>query len=255
VAPPYDQLQQRNWYIFPLKPNSKTPLVRDWENWATTTPDPIWWSDPNQGYGIACGPSQLYVIDIDHHHTNGYHTWFNHPDRTAHHHTGCAATTPGGGLHLYYHHPNPPPNTTSRIGPGVDTRGTGGYVVGYPLDLDGQPAPLPDWITNLLTTPTPKPTPTQPPKICEQTTRFGHAALNDETTKIKTTPPGSRNSQLNESAYKIAQLVAGGEIEHRHAIEQLVYAATTAGLGEHETSRTIESAFRAGTRTPRSSRR
>lgn len=251
---PYDNATSRGWKVFPLKPNSKTPAVKDWESWATTTPDPIWWSTDGQGFGVACGPSNLYVIDIDHNeHANGYRSWLELLDRHGPLPATYSVCTPRGGLHLYYHTETPPPNTASRIGPGIDTRGSGGYVVGYPPADNIETQPLPDWLHPPTTQPTAKPT-YRPRNTNGGTSRYGQQALTLETEKIRTAPQGTRNHQLNTSAYRIAQLVQGGEIDSRHAVEQLIYAGLAAGLTETETLATTSSAFTAQNLTPRSAR-
>lgn len=252
----YDDATTRGWHVFPLKPASKTPAVNAWETWATTEPDAIWWSAADQGYGIACGPSNLYVIDLDVHQleTNGVKTWLELLNRHNQPWPDTYEAETPNGLHLYFQQTNQLGNTAGKLGPGIDTRGQGGYVVGYPHTNDHEPVPLPSWIADLLAT-RPKPPAPARPNITPVTTPFGKAALVDETNKIRNAPTGTRNSQLNESAFKIAQLVAGGEITERDAAEQLIYAGIAAGLGEHETVNTISSAFKAGANTPRSSRR
>ncbi len=55
-------------FIFPLLPNSKKPAITDWPARATQDPVQIaqWWSEnPDYNIGIACEPSNLFVIDAD----------------------------------------------------------------------------------------------------------------------------------------------------------------------------------------------
>ncbi len=77
------------------------------------------------------------------------------------------------------------------------------------------------------------------------------AALADAVRKISTAPEGSRNGTLNTEAFGIAQLVAGGELEHAPTWEALATAARTAGLVDTEIHATLTSAFAAGAREPR----
>jgi hypothetical protein len=61
-------LAGRGFHVFPLKPNSKVPaLTHDWEGRATTDPGVIerCWRTGAFNIGIACGPSGLYVLDLD----------------------------------------------------------------------------------------------------------------------------------------------------------------------------------------------
>jgi hypothetical protein len=74
------------------------------------------------------------------------------------------AKTPRGGRHLYFKHPGVPvPNSASRLYPGVDVRGDGGYVVTppsrselgvYAWEVSPQEVPppdMPDWLLDDVT--------------------------------------------------------------------------------------------------------
>lgn len=72
------------------------------------------------------------------------------------------AQTPSGGLHLVFRYPRDLEirNSASKILPGIDVRGEGGYIVVAPsVTATGQyewtnglePAPLPSWLVKLLT--------------------------------------------------------------------------------------------------------
>jgi hypothetical protein len=59
----------RGWYVHPLMPRSKRPLLKDWPNLASNAEATVteWWTKwPDANIGIACGPSKLVVLDIDH---------------------------------------------------------------------------------------------------------------------------------------------------------------------------------------------
>lgn len=98
-----------------------------------------WWSVyPDANIGIATGDvSGIVVIDVD---LPGLDTLNNleriYGDLTA----TWAAQTGSGGLHLYYRMPNLDiRNSAGAIGPGIDVRGNGGYVVAPPsLHVSGQ---------------------------------------------------------------------------------------------------------------------
>ncbi|MFC7646600.1 bifunctional DNA primase/polymerase [Streptosporangium lutulentum] len=59
----------RGWHVFPVSIGDKPPLkgFTDWETNATTDPETIrrCWSRASYNIGIACGPSNLVVIDLD----------------------------------------------------------------------------------------------------------------------------------------------------------------------------------------------
>ncbi len=108
----------------------KRPLIRDNLGRATTDPASIakWWHRwPTANIGIACQASGLVVVDPDAH---GMEAWRRlvdeHPDLSA----TRTVQTGGDGLHVYYRAGDMPVrNSASRIAPGIDVRGDGGYVV------------------------------------------------------------------------------------------------------------------------------
>jgi hypothetical protein len=159
-------------------------------------------------------------------------------------------------------------NSTHALGdpPGLDLRGGDrGYVVVAPsLHANGLPyrwldpqapiAALPEpWLERLLELPR---LPERPAQLsaAEGTTRYGLAALEAELLKIRTAPEGGRNETLNRSTFKLAQLVAGGQLELAQLEAEATAAALQAGLGEQETEDTIASAITAGFRRPRGPR-
>lgn len=126
------------WYcqhaipIFPLQPGGKTPATAHGFHDATTDPDVIahWWErTPQANIGIPTGVV-FDVIDVDGPegfrslaHLGGY------PDGMI-----ARVVTPRG-THLYTQ-PNPDRRNGTAIMPGIDVRGTGGYVVAPPSRLD-----------------------------------------------------------------------------------------------------------------------
>lgn len=129
-------LARKGFRVFPLHPNSKIPAINDFPNVATTDEAKIraWWSDPvqkcesNHNIGIATGRG-LVVIDLDvKEDQNGLET-FKDIDFL----DECADTyrvrTPSGGLHLYFHAEGTFRNSVRLLGPGVDVRADGGFVV------------------------------------------------------------------------------------------------------------------------------
>lgn len=85
---------------------------------------------------------------------------------------------------------------------------------------------------------------------------FGRKALDDELRKLASTPPGSqggigRNNQLFRSAAALFEIVAAGALDEAEVVEALRATATQTGLKEDEVRKTIDSARRKGTSTPR----
>jgi len=262
----------RGWHVFPLRPGDKRPAVRAWETRATTDPGRITrcWTAGAYNIGIACGPSGLVVIDLDTPTTPdgayGPETF----DTLVNQHGDPAAwetytvRTGRGGMHLYYRHPDGPElrNTARALGPAVDTRAHGGYVVAagsavagrpYTVVAPGDPAPLPAWLAQLLR---PAPPPPRRPVVVDLGTgrraAYIKAALDRETTRVAWSVPGERNQTLYTAAIALGQLVAGGALAEDTATAALADAADRAGLGPVETARTIRSGLRAGAKRPRS---
>lgn len=144
--------------------------------------------------------------------------------------------TRSGGKHLLFQYPvgRTIRNSASKIAPGVDVRGEGGYIIappsaGYSIETDAMPAPLPDWLLELLDPPAPPPRPAAPPRRLDDAsgTPYGQRALSDECDAILAASFGVQETTLNNAALKIGALVAGGELAHGYAREALV----AAGMG------------------------
>jgi putative DNA primase/helicase len=82
--------------------------------------------------------------------------------------------------------------------------------------------------------------------------QYGRRALANELADLSGTPEGSRNNQLNKSAYSLGQLVAGGELEQSQVQTALLSAAVGIGLMESEARQTIGSGIESGVKKPRS---
>lgn len=90
-----------------------------------------------------------------------------------------------------------------------------------------------------------------PQVSAEQASRYATKALVDEVDQLASAPEGRRNDQLNTAAFNLAQLVAGGYLEHTAAWDALYGTALAIGLSHSETQGTLRSAFTAGERQPR----
>jgi hypothetical protein len=131
---------RRNWAVFPLRPRHKEPLVskRDGGNGCldATTDDGIiraWWTRyPAANIGIATGAaSGFFVVDIDPKH-GGATELQRLSDKHGDLFETLTVITGSGGLHLYYRHVPWLGNSVARIGPGIDIRSDGGYIVAPP---------------------------------------------------------------------------------------------------------------------------
>ncbi|WP_299529421.1 bifunctional DNA primase/polymerase [uncultured Streptomyces sp.] len=207
------------------------------------------------GYGIACGraPHRLIGIDLDVDPDTGndsvgalrllglQHLFTLPPTVTV--------LTPSGGRHLWFTGPAhlAVPNSASRLAPGIDVRGAGGYLVGpgsatargvyrlAPGTAHLEPAPCPRALLHLLAppgrprhAPQNSSTPSAPGRQGEGLVRFVRAAR-----------AGERNTRLFWAACRAYEHGYGDELA-----DALTTAAVHAGLPVHEARATIASAAR-----------
>ncbi len=175
--------------------------------------------------------------------------------------------TGGGGRQLFYACPvgHVVKNSAGKIGKNLDVRGEGGYVIlppsGHPSGgryqwiNEGIAAQLPEaWVERMAYV-EPKPVaqvPASAPKADGLPTPYGQRALEAEMGRVLVAPVGARNDALNVAGFALAQLVAGGEIPESIAWDSLTRAAIGSGLDAGETKKTLQSAFQAGAKEPRS---
>jgi len=256
---------RRGWSVFPCRPDDKRPAVDRWEQRACSAPVRVarFWPSPRHNIGIACGPSNLVVIDLDTHGDlpedwrlpgicdgrdvlSRVCKWAGQPWPATH-----TVATPSGGRHLYFTALDGSRirNSASLIGPLVDVRAGGGYVLGAgslvggkPYDVleAGDPVPLPSWIDRLLTR-----TPGAPSAPNREAARRG-ARMEGLLATVRGGQPGDRNNPLYWACRRAAEMIAAGQISREDAEEPLVAAALEAGLrgGEPEARRTFASAMR-----------
>lgn len=82
-------------------------------------------------------------------------------------------------------------------------------------------------------------------------TRYALTALERESDAVRESAQGERNNRLNQAAYCLGQLVAGGEIDRADVESALHAAALAAGLTADDAAPTIASGLRSGAKAPR----
>jgi P4 family phage/plasmid primase-like protien len=80
---------------------------------------------------------------------------------------------------------------------------------------------------------------------------WAEKALNQEVAAVRSTGEGSRNAQLNTSAFSLGQIVGSGLLDEKDVEEELTRAASAIGLDDKEIAATIKSGLDAGTKKPR----
>jgi hypothetical protein len=262
----------RGWQSFPLKHRSKEPATRGGFYDGTANPARLRrWFGSGYHYNIAVRTgvaSRLVVVDVDDD-RGGADTL---AELEAEH--GALPDTlvsfTGRGRHSWFYLDAELPSSVDRIGPGIDIRADGGYVVAPPSthpngriyhwrDAAVPLATAPGWLLWLARR---KP----PPRISERATSsmrppgagtsgYGRAALKAEVAALASTPQGSRNIALNRASFSLHQLVAGGELDGGEVEQRLVAAADANGLladdGMRQVLATIRSGARAGLLNPR----
>lgn len=122
-------LAAHGWRVFPLKPGTKVPAIKDWPNLATTDRDQIakvWGGSIDWNIGVACGQG-LLGMDVD---VKRGKDGFESARRLGLElEAGFTVETPSGGRHAYLRGSDVG-NSAGRLGPGLDVRSSGGYLVG-----------------------------------------------------------------------------------------------------------------------------
>ncbi|MFF7967176.1 bifunctional DNA primase/polymerase [Streptomyces sp. NPDC007903] len=198
------------------------------------------------GYGIACGLPPHHLIGVDLDTKPGTDSLAALRALAVRHRFTIPETvvvlTPSGGRHLWL--TGPPdvavPNSASRLAPGIDIRGAGGYLVGpgsrgtrgtyltAPDTARLRPAPCPPALLHLLLPPPPRPSRADPAD--------GGAAL---VHFVRTAHEGERNSRLFWAACRAWEQGMGVALAG-----PLLDAARDAGLPEPEARATLGSAAR-----------
>ena len=213
-------------------------------------------------------PSDLVVVDIDPRH-GGIDSLRALIARHGALPAGLRCRTGSGGWHLYFAHPGGTVrNSAGRLGPGLDVRGDGGYVVAPPSlhpsgtrytfrDAETPVPALPAWLERLVRPEPPPPRENEPIRLSDAVDAWARAAVLDEARRVRTAPEGTRNATLNRAAFNLGQIVGAGVVDDELVRDVLADSALAAGLARREIDATIRSGLTAGAghpRGPRSSR-
>jgi len=242
---------ERGLHVFPCRPGQKTPATKHGFHDATDDLGQVaaWWQQmPAANIGLACGPSNLAVVDCDG--LAGILAWARlrarHPDTA----TPATVATPSGGQHwLYRADPDRPVgNSASKLAPAVDTRGLGGYIVAAGSAVNGRryrvmhvpdgPAPtVPEWVWQALA---PKPILARPLSVrltAGRTSAYATAALQNEVQTVLDCGPKTRHDTVHRSAVKLGSLVGAGLLDEHLARTALIDAGEARGHDGSYTAR------------------
>jgi hypothetical protein len=239
-------LAARDIAVFPCRVDNKAPLTPHGFKDASTNPDLItsWWSRwPDALIGVPTG-SKFVVLDIDcskHIEAAEWYGKANLPTTRTH-------VTRSGGRHVLFESDDRVRNTTSKICRGVDTRGTGGYIIWWPacgfdvLHVD-EIAPVPELIIRALAPPPRTEGPTSTPTTCSSTPYLVRRRLAGIAAAIIRAREGERNAITFWAARHLRDLVKQRVISRDDAIDIATKAASRAGLSDREARRTPISAL------------
>lgn len=252
---------------------AKNPRVAGGFKAATTDESKIrfWWARwPDASIGCPTGPAiGAWVLDVDLPKAPGEPDGRDTLTRLEATHGGLPATvtqrTGSGGEQRFFRWlPDGPEikNTSGKIGPKLDTRGAGGFVIlppslhpagnRYAWTSNGaELAEAPAWLIELVLAKPAQAPRVERPNPTRTATGYGRAALEAEASKVAAAPGGQRNETLNAAAYSLGQLVAGGVLDQGEVESALLDAANAAGLTDGEARATIRSGMTAGEREPR----
>jgi Bifunctional DNA primase/polymerase, N-terminal len=251
--------------VFPLGHGSKLPAIKGGKGFKDATDDQAKidaWAKafPKCNIAIATGePSGIVVIDVDP--RNGGFDSLSKLAGGGNLFPACpSAKTGNNGRHLYFRLPSGLKSSKDRLGPGIDIKSTGGYVVAAPswiAPTDAGPGgsyqwlispkstaipPLPRWAVEKLM-PTPKLAARFEPMVTAET---AHRSLEGMARRLATSGKGQRNTLLNWAAFNAGALIREGKLSGALADHRLTQAALAAGLDLSEIKATIASGFKGG---------
>lgn len=260
------------WQCFPLQVKAKEPLNRSRGFYdATTNPKRLerWFARYPYNVGIRTGvASGIFVLDVDG--DIGFQS-LRDLERENGRLPQTLTSLTSRGQHFWFRLDAPLPCSASKVGVGLDIKADGGYVAApfsiHPsgkryewYDQNIAPAPAPEWLITCA----------RAKKISERALEtinrsskhhgepgaYGRVALEREIAILAAAAPGARNNLLNVTAFRLFQLVAGGELDEGLVENALGQACETNGLvqddGWRSVRATIASSRRAGLQHPRS---
>lgn len=139
------ELAEKGLHVFPLIPDSKLPAIKDFPRAATCEPSQLekWWKqNPDFNIGISTsrfnGSEALLAVDVDNKGSKrGNETLLDLECEGKNFPETFEQKTPTGGRHLIYRVKESVRQGRDVLGPGLDIRSKGGYLVGAGSHLAG----------------------------------------------------------------------------------------------------------------------
>ena len=195
----------------------------------------LWHSHPGPLIGVPTGAASGFdALDLDPRH--GAAAWWQAnvhrlPETRVH-------RTRSGGLHVLFRHAEPVRNTASKLGKGVDTRGTGGYIIWWPAHgCRVSKTPLADWpgwlLERLLQQPEPPKAPTRtfaPIAGEDAAQRIANRVLS----RLAAASEGTRHYTLRKAAWTLGGLLDALPFGQTEATERASPRRSTGRRRRHE---------------------
>jgi hypothetical protein len=239
------ELARKGVPVFPCNPADKRPLTPNGFKDATADPDIIhlWWTEhPDALIGVPTG-TRFVVVDADLQHEDAQR-WLDEnrgriPLTRTH-------RTRSGGLHWLFQPHALIKCSTGRLGPHIDTRGLGGYVIMWPVHgfqvLHAKVlAPVPEWVLEAFK---PRPGPVTPAREVAPYSGDTRRKRNGIIRAIAGAREGERNTVAFWGACRLSELVQRGEMTREDAIALTIEAAGRTGLTPKEATALAKSALR-----------
>jgi hypothetical protein len=230
--------------VFPCNPGDKRPLTTSGFKDAMCDPDVVhlWWTEhPEALIGVPTG-TRFVVVDADLQHEDA-RQWLE--DNRSRLPLTRTHTTRSGGRHWLFAPNDQIKCSAGRLGPHIDTRGVGGYIIWWPAHglkvLHAKVfAPVPDWVLEAF-----KPAPIiHFPAPVVSSPAFARRKFNGIIRTIAGARVGERNTVGFWGACRFAEMVRLGELGRNDAIEITIEAAGRTGMTRAEAQALIKSAFR-----------
>ncbi len=240
-------------HVFPLVANGKTPATlhgyQDASQDAKRVAE-MWKHRPGANIGIATGASGLVVIDVDaKHDVDGWDSLTAAMDKLGELPGPTRmASTPNGGGHFYFRAPEGVEirNSAGKLGPGLDVRARGGYVVAAPSVIDGktyrwditEPAKvLPSAWAKAMAVPIRKAPEGRLPSAqhTKRRTRRYCVVANERACKnLRDTPLGGRNEAILRYGTSMGGLIYTGGITEQEIIDGMHWACSHWDIRERD---------------------
>ena len=242
---------------FPVFPCAITKKPACKNGFKDATADPaklvdLWANTCAPLIGVPTGEaSGLDALDIDP--KNGGDKWYDEsryalPITRINH-------TRSGGIHVLFRHANGVKNTASTIAPGVDTRGSGGYIIWWPstgCEVENQSVldEWPRWLLRVLNPPKPKAPPPLPATKHEADARAS-LMIQRAFDRVRNAAAGQRHYELRAAAATLGGLERFLSRGKESIQNDLVNLAMEAGGEDRSTAeKTAAWAMEKGSRSP-----